>query len=147
MKFDNKYLLFLSIKSRLSYGVSMALINCPECSTEVSSKADKCPRCGHPINTALVQQQSSAIAQPISTGATAQEIGQEVVTPLINHDRRKSGGGATGALIGAALGYGLMWQSCHMEWVEWNFVSTLFVSMPLVLLGMLLGYFLGKAIA
>ena len=28
----------------------MALINCPECGTEVSDKADKCPRCAHPIN-------------------------------------------------------------------------------------------------
>ena len=27
----------------------MALINCPECGTEVSNKADKCPRCAFPI--------------------------------------------------------------------------------------------------
>ncbi len=125
----------------------MALINCPECGTEVSSKADSCPQCGHPINTSLVQQQPSALAQPIAPGPTAREIGQEVANPIIEHERRTSGGGATGALIGAALGYGLMWQSCQMEWAEWNLVSTIFVSMPLILLGMLLGYFLGKAIA
>ena len=28
----------------------MALINCPECGTEVSNKAEKCPKCSYPIN-------------------------------------------------------------------------------------------------
>ncbi len=28
----------------------MALINCPECGTEVSEKADNCPKCAYPIN-------------------------------------------------------------------------------------------------
>lgn len=28
----------------------MALINCPECNTEVSEKADNCPKCAYPIN-------------------------------------------------------------------------------------------------
>lgn len=27
----------------------MALIKCPECGTEVSSLADKCPKCAYPI--------------------------------------------------------------------------------------------------
>ena len=27
----------------------MALINCPECETEVSSLAEKCPKCSYPI--------------------------------------------------------------------------------------------------
>ncbi len=27
----------------------MALINCPECNSQVSSKAKECPECGHPI--------------------------------------------------------------------------------------------------
>lgn len=27
----------------------MALISCPECGTEVSDKAEKCPRCAYPI--------------------------------------------------------------------------------------------------
>lgn len=30
----------------------MALINCPECSKEVSDKAPSCPNCGNPISTA-----------------------------------------------------------------------------------------------
>ena len=125
----------------------MPLINCPECGTEVSDKAAACPNCGHPINTALVQQQPMQVAPASAPTPSAREIGQEVANPIIEHDRKKSSGGATGALLGALLGYGLMYQSCHMEWVEWNFVSTLFVSMPLVFFGMIIGYFLGKAIA
>lgn len=27
----------------------MALIQCPECGTEVSSEAAACPKCGHPL--------------------------------------------------------------------------------------------------
>ncbi len=27
----------------------MALINCPECGIKLSSKAEACPQCGHPI--------------------------------------------------------------------------------------------------
>ncbi len=30
----------------------MALITCPECGSEVSDKADKCPKCAYPINEA-----------------------------------------------------------------------------------------------
>ena len=30
----------------------MALINCPECASEVSDKAPACPRCGVPIASA-----------------------------------------------------------------------------------------------
>jgi len=28
----------------------MALIKCPECGTEVSEKAEKCPKCAYPLN-------------------------------------------------------------------------------------------------
>lgn len=28
----------------------MALINCPECESEISDKAKSCPRCGYPMN-------------------------------------------------------------------------------------------------
>ena len=28
----------------------MAIINCKECGQEVSSNAEKCPKCGNPIN-------------------------------------------------------------------------------------------------
>lgn len=29
----------------------MAMIRCPECNSEVSSKARNCPKCGNPIDT------------------------------------------------------------------------------------------------
>ena len=41
---------------------NMALIKCPECGTEVSDKAEKCPKCAFPIksgtNTSQVKNDS-----------------------------------------------------------------------------------------
>ncbi len=34
----------------------MALINCPECGTEVSDKAKSCPKCAYPIKEAPIKQ-------------------------------------------------------------------------------------------
>jgi len=34
----------------------MALINCPECGTEVSDKAKSCPKCAYPIQEAPIKQ-------------------------------------------------------------------------------------------
>jgi DNA-directed RNA polymerase subunit RPC12/RpoP len=41
----------------------MALIKCPECSTEVSDKAEKCPKCAYPILGQSIQtiEQTSKI--------------------------------------------------------------------------------------
>jgi len=33
----------------------MALINCPECGTEVSDRAEKCPKCAYPINKEQIE--------------------------------------------------------------------------------------------
>ena len=41
----------------------MALINCPECSTEVSDRAPTCPKCGSPI--AIKEQHSAKTTAPI----------------------------------------------------------------------------------
>jgi len=41
----------------------MALINCPECGTEVSDKAEKCPKCAYPINPKRILQKE-AITKP-----------------------------------------------------------------------------------
>ena len=38
----------------------MALINCPECSAELSSDAVACPRCGKPNKKAVHKKQNSA---------------------------------------------------------------------------------------
>ena len=40
----------------------MALINCPECKTEISDKALSCPKCGHPVQA--VQAPSISKAKP-----------------------------------------------------------------------------------
>ena len=126
----------------------MALINCPECSSQVSEKAPSCPNCGHPINTAMVQQQPSAVAQhqPMSQQA-ARDMGQAMANPLIENQQKKSSGGATGALIGSVLGYFMMASSCGMPETLSGFTMTIFIWSPVIGLGMILGYFLGKAVS
>lgn len=48
----------------------MALINCPECETEVSNKAKQCPKCGYPIEKIkeikpiYIEQVTPNIAKP-----------------------------------------------------------------------------------
>jgi len=44
----------------------MALINCPECSTQVSDKAISCPSCGCPISTPAHATQAT-VASPVVT--------------------------------------------------------------------------------
>ncbi len=34
----------------------MALINCPECSKQISDKAVSCPNCGYPLNATSFQE-------------------------------------------------------------------------------------------
>ena len=125
----------------------MALINCPECGKEVSSNAPACPSCGNPINTALTQQApQQVVASPHTTNASARDLGQAMANPIIEQQQRKSSGGATGALIGAVLGYFLMASSCGMPDGATAFTMSLFLWSPVIGIGMLLGYFLGKAV-
>jgi len=49
----------------------MALINCPECQREVSSKANSCPHCGNPIASF---GETQAAGTPITT---VQETGKK----------------------------------------------------------------------
>lgn len=128
----------------------MALISCSECGAQISSNAPSCPSCGNPMNTALAQRPDAQLAAPPAGGAMsgqqARQLGEEMSKPIVDHAQRKSSGGATGALIGAVLGYFLMSSSCGFpETIEGFTVSLLFWS-PVILLGMLLGYFLGKAV-
>lgn len=123
----------------------MALINCAECGAQISSKAPSCPSCGNPMTSALAERPA-----PAGGGAMAphqaQQMGEAMSKTIVDHEQRKSSGGATGALIGAVLGYFLMSSSCGFpETVEGFTISLLFWS-PVILLGMLLGYFLGKAV-
>jgi hypothetical protein len=126
----------------------MALINCAECGEQISSNAAACPKCGNPTNTALMQQQQAHLAQhqpaQMSTHQ-AQQVGESMAKPIIEHEQRKASGGATGALIGAALGYFLMASSCGFPETIEGFTGTLFIWSPVIGLGMLLGYFMGKA--
>jgi len=53
----------------------MALINCPDCETEVSDQAEACPKCGYPI-----------IKQPAQAkGITKCQYCHEVINPIVTN--------------------------------------------------------------
>ena len=41
----------------------MAMIKCPECGTEVSDKAEKCPKCAYPIQSTQTEEKTQTIQQ------------------------------------------------------------------------------------
>jgi hypothetical protein len=51
----------------------MALIKCPECGTEVSDKAEKCPKCSYPIATSEKHEQVQVIEK------TSKALKQQVI--------------------------------------------------------------------
>jgi hypothetical protein len=48
----------------------MALITCPECGTQVSDKAERCPKCAYPINPVtpisshVIEKKTEVVVQP-----------------------------------------------------------------------------------
>lgn len=46
----------------------MALINCPECSTQVSDKADKCPQCAYPLKSEVAVKSEGCFLQTMNLG-------------------------------------------------------------------------------
>ena len=129
----------------------MPLIKCPECNVQVSDQAPACPSCGFPINTDLVKQKPQAVAPQAApmSNMNAQDIGQAVAEANNQFAQRKSSGGAIGALIGAALGYFLMASACETDFQTLSlieFTMQIFFWSPVILIGMIMGYFFGKAV-
>ena len=54
----------------------MALIDCPECGTQVSSAAPSCPKCGFPIGSALAKQEHVQVAPPTASAPKVQTVEQ-----------------------------------------------------------------------
>lgn len=46
----------------------MALINCPECGTQVSNKADKCPQCAYPLKSEVTVKSEGCFLQTMNLG-------------------------------------------------------------------------------
>ena len=46
----------------------MALIDCPECGTQVSSKADKCPQCAYPLKNEANVKSEGCFLQTLNFG-------------------------------------------------------------------------------
>lgn len=52
----------------------MALINCPECNTQVSDKAKECPKCAFPINSPEVVKEEVKVAEVAKEGCFLQTL-------------------------------------------------------------------------
>ena len=69
----------------------MALIRCPECGREVSSKAPACPACGYPLQASDAfrtdppppAEPQTALQSPHLWGRVAMVLGAWLVTPWI----------------------------------------------------------------
>ena len=63
----------------------MALLRCPECGREVSSRAPACPSCGYPLqgDAPLSQGGKNALQSPHVWGSVALVLGAWLVTPWI----------------------------------------------------------------
>jgi hypothetical protein len=63
----------------------MALVRCPECGREVSSKAPACPSCGYPLQArgAPPAEPQNALQSPHVWGRVALALGAWLVTPWI----------------------------------------------------------------
>lgn len=63
----------------------MALLRCPECGREVSSRAPACPSCGYPLQgeAPLSQGGKNALQSPHVWGRVALVLGAWLVTPWI----------------------------------------------------------------
>ncbi len=61
----------------------MALIRCPECSREVSSRAPACPGCGCPLQARGLRPEEPAWRSPHVWGRLATVLGAWLVTPWL----------------------------------------------------------------
>lgn len=100
----------------------MAMIKCPECGTEVSDKAEKCPKCACPISNTQVQDKVQTIEQT-SKKHKKQIIYAVLVTiigviVMISSAGSESGGAITfGILLTIA---GLIWLFTTKIKVWWH---------------------------
>jgi TM2 domain-containing membrane protein YozV len=62
----------------------MALIKCPECSTQISDKADACPSCGYPIakNVADNPNRPNSSPQSVAVVKAAKSRGLYIILGL-----------------------------------------------------------------
>jgi hypothetical protein len=61
-------------------GETMALIQCPECKSDISDKTKSCPKCGHPINTVSVKKVGKVVGAII--GGLLIAVGALVVVAI-----------------------------------------------------------------
>jgi len=80
----------------------MALITCKECGKEISSKAEKCPNCGCPVNNVTQNMNSYNMAGQVTPPLTPVQNTQNI--PGNNPSNNKNTGLGIAALVLSVLG-------------------------------------------
>ncbi len=88
----------------------MSLINCPECTSEISDKAPACPKCGAPISAEKIATESDLV----TTQETSKKLKMHILISvllifggtIIALATAQSGGAGFGTLIAVV---GLVW--------------------------------------
>jgi uncharacterized membrane protein YvbJ len=99
----------------------MAIIKCPECGTEVSDKAEKCPKCAYPFSIASPQVQTQVI-ELTSKRYKLQKllsIFASIIGLIIMAIASDSGYSGTQSLGGLLLFVGIIWYiviRCKIWW-------------------------------
>jgi hypothetical protein len=76
----------------------MALIQCPDCKTEISDKAVSCPKCGHPIKVPQSSVDTTGSKSPTREPSKEPRTDMETASKC--------------AFVGFLLGFGLFWGGC-----------------------------------
>ncbi len=98
----------------------MAIIKCPECGTEVSDKAEKCPKCSFPISKQMVVEKVQTIEQT-SKGLKKQLIFAVLSVIIGIIALGVSGGSSGGSFFGGALIFiGIIWLIVAKIRIWWN---------------------------
>jgi len=100
----------------------MALIKCPECSTEVSDKAEKCPKCAYPILRQPIVEKTQTI-ELVSKKYKKQMIYTVLITIIGAVIVISSGGSESsgGTIFGVLLALsGLIWLSAIKIKIWWH---------------------------
>ena len=100
----------------------MAMIKCSECGTEISDKAEKCPKCACPISntqtqdkTQVIEQTSKKYKKQIIYAILATIIG---IIVMISSASSESGGAITFGIL-LTLG-GLIWLFAVKIKIWWH---------------------------
>jgi hypothetical protein len=94
----------------------MALIECPECGTDISSRAETCPRCAYPISKKAKKRSRSGTGLP--SPYSGLEVAKQLVGRILIGGFIFIGGAAPEAAPLAIIGSLVIFGSCIPIWFK-----------------------------